>query len=67
MNKNLFHFPKTKIFNIIQMRIFLKITQNCNKLKNNITNTMTKDYVDSGILTNDKFNLEVNSWINSIE
>ncbi len=38
MSKNLFHFPKTKIFNIIQMRIFLKITQNCNKIKNNITN-----------------------------
>jgi hypothetical protein len=37
-----------------------------NKLKHEITNTLRKDYVDSGIMKEVKFNLELNKWIDDI-
>lgn len=36
------------------------------KLKNDIINELKKDYVNTGILTEEKFNMELSKWINEI-
>jgi len=37
-----------------------------NKLKNEILNTLKQDYVDTKIMTNNKFQVEVGKWIDVI-
>lgn len=37
-----------------------------NKLKDNITKKLRKDYVNTGVLSEEKFNVELSKWINEI-
>jgi hypothetical protein len=37
-----------------------------NMVKTTIRDTLHKDYVDTGILTDDKFNVQMDKWIEAI-
>jgi len=43
-----------------------RVTEYENRVKQEITNVLRKDYVDSGIMKEDKFRLELDKWIEDI-